>query len=179
MTSIAGDFSEWWHKTPGNNEMSNQSFNDIHRNLFACKGSGWPLLQYIEKWYFYKGFVIGTIEPNQPNQFFIINEQACTLDTFNSDVEFDQYLIQKRLKPILWTRWYNSNWGFIFVGRGYGGYWDFLFFRGTWLLLPLLVLAVFWIFKYASKRNLKWIFSLVYIILMLIRITLDIIPVSV
>lgn len=176
LKSTAGDWSQWWHRTPGGNEISNQSFNDVNRILFVCKGAQGPLVQYIGRWYFYKGYVIGTFEPNQPNQFFLIDEQSCTFDTFKNITQFDLILDQKGLKPKLWTRWYDSNWGFIFVGRGYGGFWDFLFFRGTWLLLPLVGLAMWWVVRYHSKRNLKWVLAAVYVSIMFFRIVLDFVP---
>lgn len=179
LSSKAGDWSQWWHITPGGNEISNQSFNDVNRILFDCEGAERPLVQFIDRWYFYKGYIIGTFQPNQPSQFFLIDEQSCAVDSFKDRAQFDLVLDQKGLKPRLWTRWYTSNWGFIFVGRGYGGFWDFLFFRGTWLLLPLMVLAMWWIVRYNSRRNLKWILALAYMIIIIFRIVLDILPGSV
>lgn len=162
--------------TPGGNEISSQSFKNVNRILFVCKRIDQPLVQFIDRWYFYKGCVIGILDPDQPNQFFLIDEQSCALETFKDRAKFDLVLDQKGLRPKLWTRWYDSNWGFIFVGRGYGGFWDFLFFRGTWVLLPVMGLALWWIIRYHSKRNLKWVLAVVYVSIILFRIVLDFVP---
>ena len=180
LSSEAGDWSEWWHQTPGQNEISNQQFNDIHRNLFICRETrSKSTIQFIGRWYFYKGHVIGTIMPNQLNQFFIINEKTCSLDTFANHSEFEQVLRHKGLKPVFWTRWFNSNWGFFFVGTGYGGPWDFLWFRGTWMLFPLAPVAIAWFILNYSKRNIKWLIGLAFILFMIFRIILDYYPESI
>lgn len=181
VSAKAGDWSEWWHRTPGQHEISNQQFGNIHRNLFICRESGpkSAMLQFIGKWYFYKGHIIGTLMPDQPNQFFIINEKTCSLETFTTYSEFEQVLRHKGLMPVIWIRWYNSNWGFFFVGPGYGGPWDFLWFRGTWLLFPLVPFAIVGAITNYSKRNIKFFLGLVFTLFIIFSILLDIHPESI
>lgn len=132
----AGDWSQWFHTTPGKNIISNESMKDRHRNVFTCSGNGYTSIHYLENWYFYKGNIIGTFEDNQSKKFFIINEKSCSIDSFSNRAEFTNALKERKLKPIIWERWFSDNWGFFFEGYGHGGLMDWFFMRGTWLVLP-------------------------------------------
>jgi hypothetical protein len=175
----AGDWSQWRHETPGNNEISNQSYHDRHRNMFICRDYNVLIFQYIEEWYFYKGHVIGTMEPNQSNRFFVINEQSCSLDTFDRAEEFDQYLTNHGLKPLFWTRWYDFNWGTFVSGTGNGSFFLFIFFGGIfWLILGLLFVIIFLI-MYVPKRRHRWVLVSIFLLFIFIRILLDVFPGSI
>jgi len=174
----AGDFSEWWHRTPGKNEISNQQFNDQPGILVTCQKENASTVRYLKKWYFYKKHIVGMLAPNQPNQYFIINEQTCQVDTFNSREDFNHTLNKKELIPHIWTRWYDSNWGFFFNGPGNGATFDFFFFRGTWLFFPIVLWSMVMLIKNISKRNSILFLSLAIVSFTIIRIVLDIYPQS-
>jgi len=169
----AGDWSGWNHSTPKGNFISNTSLQDRERILFFCQKSQSTLIQFIDSWYFYKGHVIGTLELDQPYKYFAIDEEVCRLDTFVSVQEFQSFLKHKKLKPKFWTRHFHENWGFFFTGRGYGGFWDFFYFRGTWLAFPIVLLSVILLIsKYRRIAVIKFL-CIGIICITVIRVFLD------
>jgi len=176
---MAGDWSEWFHQTPKGNLISNTSVQDKERIQFVCRESHKTLIQFIDSWYFYKGHIIGTLENNQPHKYFVIDEEFCRLDTFVSLPEFQSFLKQKELKPKIWTRRFHKNWGIFFTGKGYGGFWDFLYFRGTWLAFPIVLVSLILLFsKYRRIVVIKFLF-LGFIGLTVILMLLDFYPQSI
>ena len=173
----AGDWSQWFHSTPGKNLVSNQSLNDRHRNVFTCS-ENYQSVHYLEKWYFYKGNIIGTFEENQPEKFFIINENTCSIDSFSNENEFNVALSERKLNPLIWERWFDDNWGFFFEGDGLGGPMDWFFVRGTWLILPgVLILVLGLILNKIRNKYGRLICSGIAIITA-VRVFLDLYPMS-
>lgn len=178
-TCVASDWSQWWHETPYGNEISNQHYNNIHRNLFICKKTGKDRLHFLQRWYFYKGCVIGYLEQGQPNAFFIIDERTCALDTFKTRETFDIALEDRNLKPLLWTRWYATNWGFYLRGTDTGLFFFFIILIRFWWITPLLLLILgvaTW--KYRRER-LFWCLVLSIVTIMCIPLLFDLIPQSI
>jgi hypothetical protein len=177
--TTAGDWSGWSHSTPKGNFISKTSTKDSDRILFFCQKSQSTLIQFMDSWYFYKGHVIGTLEFNQPYKYFVIDEEDCKLDAFQSFQEFQSFIQQKNLKPKFWTRHFHENWGFFFTGPGYGGFWDFLYFRGTWLAFPIVLLSVILLIsKYRKRAMIKFI-CIGIICLTVILVFLDFNPQSI
>lgn len=175
----AGDWSEWFHKTPGNNTLSNENLNDRHRNVFTCSQNNQVSLQFLEKWYFYKGNIIGTFEDSQPKKFFIVNENSCAIDSFSNNSEFDQVLRERKLKPIIWERWFNDNWGFFFEGEGDGGLMDWFYMRGTWLILPCVLFLALGLILNKIKNKYGRLISIGIVIITAVRILLDVFSMSI
>lgn len=73
-------------------------------------------LREINKWYFYKDHIVGSI--NEINNqieyinYFIIDEKLGLLKKFPTYKDWTNYRIEKLLIPKLWTRWFNYNWQF-------------------------------------------------------------------
>ncbi len=181
-----GDFSEWWHITPCKNQLANENWNDQERKLYICSENrsyvnknGSHVLEFIGKWYFYKSHVVGTLDSNHVSKFFIINESTCNVSLFDDLITFKTAIKHEGLKPILWTRWYDANWGFFITGDGYGGIWDFFFFRGTWLFFPLILIILCYLLWNFGRRRWARITCILIIVATCIRIVLDCYPQSI
>lgn len=177
--SFAGEWGQWYHKTPGKNLISNLKISDKYRNIFSCRTYDTVSIHYLEKWYFYKKHIVGKYEFDQPNKYFIINEKTCVVADYSSYQDLQHALIEKKLEPLIWTRWHNDNWGYFFEGEGMGGSMDWFFIRGTWILLPIvIILAVMLLFNQVYTNYGR----LIYLVIVMItgaRILLDIYPISI
>ncbi len=166
--SNAMGIADWAHQTPGGNTM-------------ADPGSGTELsmentneyISGIRKWYFYKGFVIGTTYED----FFIVNEQTGDVRRFSSNTDWTKFIQQSGLKPIVWTRWYTDNWvnqdAILFL---------LLIFSPIWIPM-LLVYAIFACIAISKKRfspNPNFIIVLrIVVIIYLLVVILDAYPESI
>ena len=157
--------------------ISNLNSNDGHRNFFICSAGNYEVPS-LQKWYFYKGHIIGSFEDDQPLRYFIINEATCSLDSFSNITEFENAITTNHLNPLIWTRWHNDNWGFFFEGDGAGGLMDWLFLRGTWLVLPVVSLIAFQLLRNKIKNILIRLLSIVIVIGTVVQILLDLYPMS-
>ena len=103
----------------------------------------------------------------------------CIKQTFDSKSEFEIQLKKLKLKPILWTRWYNSNWGVILTNGNIADS-----FISVFIILPIILITtiVFIVRLIRSKFNFKNIYNkiiLVIIGIFILRIILDIYPNSI
>jgi len=173
----AGDWSQWFHTTPGNNIISNESMNNRHRNVFTCSENHHSI-HYLEKWYFYKGNIIGSFEESQPAKYFILNENNCFIDSFANKVEFNNALRERKLKPLIWEKWFEDNWGFFFEGDGHGGLMDWFFLRGTWLVLPSVFMLGIGIMLNKIQGKFGRLICSGIVLVTIARIFLDLYPMS-
>lgn len=155
--------------------ISNLNSKDGHSNFFICYTGNYEVPS-IQKWYFYKGHIIGLFEDDQPLRYFIINEATCSLDSFTNMTEFENAITTKHLNPLIWKRWHNDNWGFFFEGDGAGGSMDWLFLRGTWFVLPVVSLIAFQLIRNKFKNILIRLLSIVIVIGTVVQILLDLYP---
>ena len=116
--AFCGDFSEWWYDTPGGNILAYESWGDGDRVMLHCrdvliqKGKGQyddPILDYIERWYFYQNHVVGIYWKNDVRGYFIFNETDCSCQTFDNIQAFDERRAAHHAKPTFWTRWYDDS----------------------------------------------------------------------
>ena len=100
-------WTDWSAETPVGNIISDNwgPKTLIVQDSFIVSG--------LQKWYFYDDCIIGTFKPNYKENnklYFIYNERSNKLDTFNLESSWISAINQKELRPLLWTRWYVSDW---------------------------------------------------------------------
>ena len=80
---VYGDWSQWWHRTPGGNMLANESNNDLHRTMLKCRkvNSGSRTVERISLWYFYKSRIAGLLHENHIDSYSIVNEKECSAVT--------------------------------------------------------------------------------------------------
>jgi len=179
------DYASWWQKTPYNNEICYENINDNYTIGIKCEKSNDNVNEFghvisdITKWYFYRKYIIGEFIKEEKTNFFIFDELKCIKQTFDSKSEFEIQLKKLKLKPILWTRWYNSNWGVILTNGNIADS-----FISVFIILPIILITtiVFLVRLIRSKFNFKNIYNkiiLVIIGIFILRIILDIYPNSI
>lgn len=104
MLAKAGGLSAFEEKTPYNNTLSYDGsgshwayFDFTSRPNLATK------LVYFKEFYFYKGHIIGKAD----SLFFVVNEAEPEMAEFKNKAQFEKYLREHSLKPLVWTRWYD------------------------------------------------------------------------
>lgn len=150
-------------------------------NIMGDPGSGTSLtlvktrkeLSEIRTWYFYKRYIIG----NTAKYFFIANEMNGDVLLFKNRSDWDSFIHDNALKPVVWTRWYSDNW----VDRD-NLFALFIFF--FFISIPLLLLFLFAFYKAIKDEHLKitkpyTVFVLLTILVMGGIILLDIFPQSI
>lgn len=99
---VAGfGLGDWQHETPGGSFMGDPGSGT---QLTICK-TGQELFG-IERWYFYKGFIVGEMG----EQFFILDEATGENTIFDNNEKWISKIQSSGLEPVLWTRWYIDNW---------------------------------------------------------------------
>jgi hypothetical protein len=127
---------DWQCKTPGGNTIDNYSGNG--KTLFLSNTNDSRKIQNLEKWYFYKGFVIG----KQKNGYFIANEKTLKVDTFANEKAWQAVIEKYDINP-LWTRWYTTNWVF---------YEDITYYAVIFFPVTIIVALLFVLFLYRAIR---------------------------
>ena len=128
---------DWQSITPGNNTIDNYSGDGI--TLFLSNGKEYKKLEKLEKWYFFKGFVIGI----RSGSYFIANEKTLQIDSFDNSKQWLDYRVQNKIVPKLWTRWYITKWDY---------YKDFGFYLLIWFFISGPLILLFFVFVYLSIR---------------------------
>lgn len=177
LLTHGGDWAQWHHKTPGGNMISYLNSNDKHSNFFICSDADFEVPS-LQKWYFYKGYIIGSFEDEPRVKYFIINEADCSIELFTNIARFENIITTNHLNPLIWKRWHNDNWGFFFEGDGAGGAMDWLFLRGTWLVLPVVSIIAFQLIRNKFKNILIRIFAIGIVVVTFVQILLDLYPMS-
>jgi len=119
---------DWQCITPGNNTIDNYSGDGI--SLFLSNGKNYKKLEKLQRWYFYKGYIVGI----QANSYFIANEKTLRVDSFNSKKQWIEFRIQQKIDPKLWPRWYTTQWTY---------YEDLGFYLFTWFFISIPLALVF------------------------------------
>ena len=178
-----GEFASWWQKTPNNNEICNEKWTNKYLIGIKCKDykinksyEYGHIISDLAKWYFYKNQIIGEYKSEENIAYFIFDELTCKKQTFDLKSEFQNKLKELNLNPMIWTRWYKSNWGMIFTNGGFGEAFMFIYFK-----LPILIITtiIFLIGLIKTKFNLKHKFNKFTFTIMGVivgRILLDIFP---
>ncbi len=100
LSSHAGGFAAFSEKTPRGNSLE-YSGSDSYEVVFSyAQGGGYYPMK---RFYFYKEFLIGESETG----FYVINEVTNSIREFSEKTEFTQYLKEQKLKPLIFTRWFN------------------------------------------------------------------------
>lgn len=180
-----GEFASWWQKTPNGNEICNEKFNDKYVIGIKCKDYKIEVNEYghvvtnLTKWYFYKNHIIGKYKKGDQKEFFIFSELSCEGKFFKDEVEFGNKLKELNLKPKVWTRWYDSNWGMIITSGDFGEGINFIFVKLPILIITSIIVLIGLI---RTKFNIKHKFnkiSLTIVGIIVGRIILDILPGSI
>jgi hypothetical protein len=97
--------ADWSCETPNGNEINN--FTGLTLYL-----KGRARIENLDKWYFYKGHVIGMTGrySTETSYFFVANEFTGKIDSFPNEAEWLNYLSNNKLTPKMWTRWYRDDW---------------------------------------------------------------------
>lgn len=179
-----GDFGSWWQKTKNGNEICNEKGSSGYFISIKCKDfrksieSGY-VISDIDKWYFYKNYIVGESIKIERQVFFIFNEITCEHQVFQKREEFDKRINEIGLRPMIWTRWYKENWGYIITSGNFG---DQLYF--TFVIVPILFIVglVTLIGLMRTGLDLKHKFNkaaLIIVSMILVRILLDLFPGSI
>lgn len=111
----AAEFASWEHKTPSGNIIRNEKSSG-YSIVIKCKesyaGTHGFALKNLSKWYFHKNFIIGSNNERANKSYFIFDENECKSLLFKDKSAFERQLKKKQLEPIIWTRWYATDWGF-------------------------------------------------------------------
>lgn len=128
---FAGGFAYFREETPNGNilECSGNSRDVVF--TFSHGGGYYSMTNF----YFYKNCVIGKKESN----FYVINEETHGVREFNNESHFKEYLKDEKLKPLIWTRWFNYN----YDASVNALFWWIAFFIFAPLPLVLPVLLIF------------------------------------
>ena len=180
-----GEFASWWQKTPNGNEICKEKWNNkyvigIKCNDYKIKENDYGhVITNLTKWYFYKNQIIGEFDNENQIGFFIFNELSCEEQFFEDKKKFENKLEELNLKPRIWTRWYDSNWGMIITSGDFGEGINFIFIKLPILIITLIVVLIGLV---RTKFNFKHKFnkmSLTIVGLIVGRILLDILPSSI
>ncbi len=184
--TLAGGLHTWSQKTPYGNEIWYESAHPKSWNYILCKQkvntndfADRDNAKEIEKWYFYRKKIIGTLNDGANAGFFVFDELNCQASYFQKEENFIDYLKENNLEPLIWTRWYDSyygGWLYTNVNGTFQHVWNLIF--GI-ILAPLLLWFLFKLIR--SKFDFKLIRNKLFIVLILILITtlfLDIYPES-
>lgn len=175
-----GEFGSWWQTTPEGNTIGKEKWNDQYIIGIICTKRNNNHLKYghavsnLKKWYFYKHHIIGEYLENSKQRFFIFNESNCEASLFDTQQKFDKQILEKKLQPKLWTRWYEKNWGYIITTGDFGEGMFFLFVKIP-LIILIIILIVVNLFR--TKFDFTKItnrFSLLLLSLIALRILFDI-----
>lgn len=180
-----GEFASWWQKTPNGNEICNEKWNNKYFIGIKCKvynieGNKYGhVITNLTEWYFYKNQIIGEFVNENQVGFFIFDELSCKKQLFKDKKKFENELEELSLKPKIWTRCYDSNWGMIITSGDIGEGIGFIFIK-----LPILIVAsiIVLIGLIKTRFNFKHKFnkiSLTIVGLIVGRIILDILPNSI
>lgn len=131
--------SDYSAYTPGGNTITDNgggSFLELKNHT---------TIEYLHEWYFYHDCIIGKYSKSSSDTtfLFVLDEKSGDIKTFYRETEWRNYLQQKNLVPVFWTRWYGHDWtrGLVFFLFLY----SILFF---FILLPIeIILFIFFFHK--------------------------------
>ncbi|OZI08626.1 hypothetical protein BWI93_08340 [Siphonobacter sp. BAB-5385] len=100
------DFGNWQEQTPYGDLMENNE----GKRLWACGTT----IQYLEKWYFYRGYTMGAYHRERwnhstPPVYFIIRSQDKLFLEFSNETTWQAELSKQNLIPY-WIRWHTNDW---------------------------------------------------------------------
>lgn len=162
---------DWSNETPGGNKIDNFSG-------YCIKLKNNKAINNLQEWYFYKGFIIGSLEQESRLKYFIVNEETMKIFYFNNKEVFEITLLKMKLKPIIWTRKYSDNWMF------YSSKLYILYIIGIIVSIPVTIFFLFavYIVVFVEKFDIKSPYTFlmsVFVIFLFIRYLLDIFPQSI
>ncbi len=185
VNAFSGGYSSWWQQTPEGNMIAHERAINGYTTGIVCKnanvkgGYQGHVIPNLKEWYFYKRHFIGQYRDSSQAYFFIFDESNCQKEIFTRQEEFKTQLKKKKLKPVIWTRWYNKNYGVIFTDGHLG---DKLFC--AYVQMPLIVLfsLFFTIVLFRTKFNITKPINKLNLVLagiLVLRIILDLFPNSI
>ena len=99
--------ADWQCKTSYGNTFDNYSGGGI--TLFVHSENGVTEIKGLQKWYFYKGFIIGENNESNKLSYFFVNEKNKKVYNFENKQEAIKFKTNNKLIPFLWTRWFNDD----------------------------------------------------------------------
>ncbi len=111
-----GDYGNWYAKTPFNNTLNNEY--DV---IFYSNDNSGKELKNLEKWYFYKSFIVGSYFigekikyrfKDSQRRYFVINEKDDKIDVFGTENQWIKYRNDNNINPAFITNWHDSDWQF-------------------------------------------------------------------
>ncbi|MBS7256304.1 hypothetical protein [Flavobacterium branchiicola] len=136
---FAGGISSWEDVTPYGNRLYHDGENDELVELTVNNLNIW-----FKEFYFYKRHIVAI----EKGTFFIINEKTNKVEEFHNEQAFKKALKEKKLIPVLITRWHDENYGI-----------DKFWVPFLMVLLPLpFLMPIIWLFCLISllrKTNKK------------------------
>ena len=98
--------SVWSSPTPGAHVIHGDHLDGLTR-LGTSAGE---LVDSVDRWYFYRGYVVGAT--NKASRYFVFNERSAEVTRFPTRASWRAYLQQHSLVPAIYTRWYSDDWDF-------------------------------------------------------------------
>ncbi|MEO1263429.1 MAG: hypothetical protein AAFZ15_31755 [Bacteroidota bacterium] len=183
--ATCSELASWWQKTHNGTEICKEKWSNIYYIGIKCLGHkkrgekfGHNITD-LSKWYFYQNHIIGAFSQAEKPAYFIFNEFTCEKQIFLDKNKFDDRLNKLDLKPFIWTRWYDSNWGMILTNGDIGDSLILIFFKLPILFITGIIILIGFI---RTKFDLKHKFnkiSLAIIGLIILRLLMDIYPGSI
>jgi hypothetical protein len=138
VQSLAQGLGGWSSHTPGGNTID-------HDEVSRLVGRNGAVIDSLDRWYFYHGFVVGTARNDSLH--FVFEERSATIVRFPANEQWRAYLEAHKLVPAAYTRWYSRNWDFNM--RDLGAY------MVVEVLLALVVSMLIMLFaaSYKTKRG--------------------------
>lgn len=138
-------FSDWKSTTPGGNTGNNFGGYNIE---FFIQGKH---IDSVQQFYFYKNHILGIQGVNKLDitGYFIIDEWNNKIYKYKNENIWKSQIQKKSLNPVIWTRWYTSNWFEL-------DDWKILFLFGFFVSIPLLVLYIFFLIKAIKIERFKF-----------------------
>ena len=152
--SKCGEFESWWQTTPKGNIIGKEKWNNEYVIGIVCKNAdkkskkNGHTLKNLEKWYFYRSHIIGEFKDSSSTKYFVLDELNCEYSIYKNENDFNIQIKQKRLKPLFWTRWYNSNWGVIITSCDFGEGINFMFITLPLIIASTVIMVIYLIIIY-------------------------------
>jgi len=161
----------WSNYTPNNNIITERQqliiFSFSNNNFSYSHPS--KKLKELQRWYFYKGFIIGEYDEG----FFIIDEKKEEIKLFKYQDRWENYIKNNGLRPHRWTRWFNTGWNLL------SDFWVLFFLAPIVFVLLIFYIRLIYISIKKERFNLSKPYSMLTIISFLslvIFVLLDIYP---
>jgi hypothetical protein len=184
MVGKCSNYGSWCQETKFGNEICKEKGTNGYFISLRCKdyekdSKNEPPVTDINKWYFYKNHIIGEALEKDLKRFFIFNEVDCQSQIFLTPKDFNARLMEEGLKPMIWTRWYEKNWGFFIPSGHILDNLNFAFLKVPALVIFGIVMLIGLMRTSFNLRHKFNLFNLFVVGLIIGRFLLDLFPDSI